>query len=77
MPVPILNALPQERIMNWSDSSDCVDAYKTLPEPQKSLLDWLLDCLSDVAKNSDKNKMTSQNLGSYHQIQFFFFFLGS
>jgi len=62
LPVPILNALPQERIMNWSDSSDCVDAYRTLPEPQKSLLDWLLDFLADVAKNSDKNKMTSQNL---------------
>lgn len=51
--------------MNWSDSSDCVDAYRTLPEPQKSLLDWLLDFLADVAKNSDKNKMTSQNLGIF------------
>lgn len=62
LPVPILNALPQERIMNWSDTSDCVDAYNTLPEPQKPLLDWLLDFLSQVSANSEVNKMTSQNL---------------
>lgn len=62
LPVPILNALPQERIMNWSDTSDCVDAYNTLPEPQKTLLDWLLDFLAQVAGNASVNKMTSQNL---------------
>jgi len=62
LPVPILNALPQEFIMNWADPSECVAGYQKLPEPQKSLLDWLLDLLVIVAANSHVNKMTSQNL---------------
>jgi hypothetical protein len=62
LPVPILNAIPQETIMNFSSVEDCVTAYHTLPEPQKSLLDWLLDFLVAVSQNSDVNKMTTQNL---------------
>jgi len=62
LPVPILNALPPDCIMNFSDARDCVEAYNTLPEPQKTLLTWLLDFLTVVATQSDINKMTSQNL---------------
>jgi len=62
LPVPILNTLPQDCIMNFSSASDCVSAYESLPEPQKTLLSWLLDFLVNIARNSDVNKMTSQNL---------------
>jgi len=62
LPVPILNALPQECIMNFSDVNDCVQAYNSLPEPQISLLTWLLDFLTIVSQHADVNKMTAQNL---------------
>jgi len=62
LPVPILNTLPQDSIMNFATASDCVEAYDSLPEPQKTLLAWLLDFLADIARNSSVNKMSSQNI---------------
>jgi len=62
LPVPILNTLPQNAIMNFSSANDCVAAYESLPEPQKTLLNWLLNFLADIARNSPVNKMSSQNL---------------
>jgi len=62
LPVPILNTLPQDCIMNFSTASDCVQAYDTLPEPQKTLLSWLMDFLVQIQRNNAVNKMTSQNL---------------
>lgn len=62
LPTPILNALPTESIFYSSDMNECVTAFGTLPEPQKTLLDWLLHLLIVVSENSDVNKMTAQNL---------------
>lgn len=62
LPIPILNALPQESIMGFQDSSDCVAAYNSLPEPNKSLLNWLLDFMTQVVAHSATNKMTAQNI---------------
>jgi len=62
LPTPILNALPTESIFYSSDMNECVTAFGTLPEPQKTLLDWLLHLLIVVSANSEVNKMTAQNL---------------
>lgn len=62
LPTPILNALPQESIMSFHDAKDCVAAYQSLPEPNKTLLDWLLDFMTVIVANSAVNKMTAQNL---------------
>jgi len=62
LPTPILNALPAESIFYSNDMHDCVNAFNTLPEPQKTLLDWLLHLLIMTATNSGINKMTAQNL---------------
>jgi len=62
LPTPILNALPAESIFYSSDINDCVTAFNTLPEPQKTLLDWLLQLLIMTSSNSSINKMTAQNL---------------
>jgi len=62
LPVPILNALPSESMMNFQNATDCVDAYTQLPEPQHSLMAWLLDLLQQISQNSDVNKMTPQNI---------------
>lgn len=62
LPTPILNALPQEAIMSFHDANDCVAAYRSLPEPNKTLLDWLLAFMTVVVSRSSVNKMTAQNL---------------
>jgi len=62
LPTPILNALPAESIFYSSDITDCVNAFNTLPEPQKTLLDWLLHLLIMTATNASVNKMSAQNL---------------
>jgi len=62
LPCPILNALPQEAIMSFHGANDCVAAYQSLPEPNKSLLDWLLEFMTVIVTNSKVNKMTAQNL---------------
>jgi len=62
LPIPILNALPQECIMSFQDANDCVTAYHSLPEPNKTLLTWLLTLMTQIVSNSKVNKMTAQNL---------------
>lgn len=62
LPTPILNALPAESIFYSNDVNDCVNAFNTLPDPQKTLLDWLLHLLIMTAHNSSVNKMSAQNL---------------
>jgi len=62
LPVPILNALPQDQMMHWADANECVLAYQKLTEPQKTLLDWLMELLVIISQNASVNKMTSQNL---------------
>jgi len=62
LPNPILNCLPAESIFYSNEVSDCVSAFEKLPEPQKTLLDWLLHLLLSVAAQSAVNKMSAQNL---------------
>eukprot|EP01110_Echinostelium_bisporum_P000947 TRINITY_DN12299_c0_g1_i1.p1 TRINITY_DN12299_c0_g1~~TRINITY_DN12299_c0_g1_i1.p1 ORF type:complete len:326 (-),score=32.55 TRINITY_DN12299_c0_g1_i1:154-1131(-) len=62
LPVPILNNLPAENIFYSGEINDCVNAFNTLPDLPKRLLDWLMNLLISVSENSGVNKMTPQNL---------------
>jgi len=62
LPTPILNVLPDTTILNFHDATDCIQAYNSLPEPQKTLTSWLLDFLVEVSSFSAQNKMTAQNI---------------
>jgi len=62
LPTPILNALPSEAIFHSAELSECVNALEKLPEPQRTLLDWLMNLLLMVAANCQINKMSAQNL---------------
>jgi len=62
LPIPILNVLPPSTIAQAGDREVCLEAYKDLPEPQKSLMGWLLAILVEVALNRKVNKMSAQNL---------------
>lgn len=51
--------------MGFQDAADCVAAYNSLPEPNKTILAWLLDFMKMVVAHSEVNKMTAQNIGEY------------
>jgi len=48
--------------MGFQDAHDCVSAYNSLPEPNKTLLAWLMELMKLIVSNSSVNKMTAQNL---------------
>lgn len=62
LPEPILNKVPTESIYYSSDADRCIEAYRDLQEPFKTLLTWLLDLLCSVTQHSAVNRMTPQNL---------------
>jgi len=62
LPTPILNVLPKECFLNSQEANLFLDAYKDMPDPNKALVDWLVDLLISVAEKQSINKMTVQNL---------------
>lgn len=62
LPDPILNKVPQESIFYSSDPEKCINAYRDMVEPSKTLLTWLLDLLCMTTAHSGVNRMTPQNL---------------
>ena len=62
LPQPLLNALPEARIVDSADVGACVAAVDALAPVSRALLDWLLDLLLRVAANRAVTKMTAQNL---------------
>ena len=62
LPQPLLNALPEARIVDSADVGACVAALDALEPVSRALLDWLLDLLLRVAANRAVTKMTAQNL---------------
>jgi len=66
-----MNVLPTDVIFNSGDPNECSQAYEGLPEPQKSLLGWLLHLMADVAALKSSNKMTEQNLGRVNRMPVF------
>eukprot|EP00013_Stygamoeba_regulata_P004766 CAMPEP_0177630370 /NCGR_PEP_ID=MMETSP0447-20121125/1175_1 /TAXON_ID=0 /ORGANISM="Stygamoeba regulata, Strain BSH-02190019" /LENGTH=680 /DNA_ID=CAMNT_0019131773 /DNA_START=131 /DNA_END=2173 /DNA_ORIENTATION=+ len=62
LPVPLLNHIEADSILD-EDPDACVNAYKTqLPPEAKNLLDWLIDLIGDVSALHEVNKMTRRNL---------------
>jgi len=59
LPTPILNS---SLMSDCTEREQCVDVYKALSEPYKTLLTWLLQLLANISANSEVNKMTAQNL---------------
>ena len=64
MPPNLLDAVEQEQIVKITKSTmdKVLPAIETFPEPNRSILLWLLDLMSDVVKNSEVNKMSAENM---------------
>lgn len=63
LPELILNCVSAETVKNKSETpKECFDIYAHLPEPNKSLFQWLLDILADVAAREAETKMNAKTL---------------
>ncbi|KAL7716315.1 GTPase activating protein [Entamoeba marina] len=62
LPNTILNVLNSDHIFYAAEPEASWNAYLTLPDSSRVLLDWLFDLLIEVASHKDVNKMTLQNL---------------
>jgi len=59
LPSPILN-IPIETLRSLESEDECVAMYNGLPEPNRSLMTWLMDVLADAC-GFPSNKMTPRN----------------
>jgi hypothetical protein len=64
LPQPILNSIPNAELHKCEEISDSLKLYETLPEPQKTLMKWIVDLLADTAARESSNKMGARNLGT-------------
>lgn len=60
LPEPILK-IPIESLRSLEGEAECVAVYNELPEPNKSLMTWLMDVLADAAMQEAYNKMSARN----------------
>ena len=73
LPTPILNSISPEVLRQLLDTNEqiCVDLYGKLPEPNKSLMMWLMDLMVDVIDLASINKMSARNLGVYYIVSIY------
>lgn len=65
LPTPILDSIDPEvkqRIASAQSTQAAADLLQRFPEPQRSIIMWLLDVCVNIARYEDRNKMTAQNL---------------
>ena len=63
MPIKVLNCFKFGEIISGSKSvSDANQVMNRIPQPYRSLFEWLLDLANDVIKKSSTNKMNAKNI---------------
>jgi len=60
LPTPIFQQLPPEYLQLQKE--EALEVLEALPEPEQSLVKWLLKVLDLCLEKSDINKMTAENL---------------
>ena len=65
LPEPLLNSLPTEAINGCETEARAAELAARLPEPQKSVLTWLVELLCSVSMFEDENKMSVRALGTW------------
>jgi hypothetical protein len=61
LPVPVLQSLDYADIMAAKEVDDCVELCSRIPEPTRSVLQWMVNVLSQVVRNEEVNKMGTKN----------------
>jgi len=62
----LLNCMPREKLVRMAECAEERDRLaanvEDMEEPYRSVLQWLLDLMCDVAEHQEVNKMTAKNL---------------
>mmetsp|Transcript_8504 Transcript_8504/g.11737 ORF Transcript_8504/g.11737 Transcript_8504/m.11737 type:complete len:692 (-) Transcript_8504:48-2123(-) len=61
LPTPVLQSLTRDQLFE-EDAEKCVQAIFGLPEPQLSLVMWLIDLVIECASHQSESKMSVENL---------------
>jgi len=61
LPNPVLQTVPREILMD-DDLDDVMEVIAAIPEPQQSLLKWLIGVIHECEVHRALNKMTVENL---------------
>lgn len=63
LPIKILNPIPMKKVITCSSIEEADQIIKNdMPEPYKSLFEWLLDLTVDVVNTQNINKMDEKNM---------------
>jgi len=62
LPQQVLNVIPIESLLKFEDEKDCVAIFENMVQPNKSLLQWLLELIAEVAIHENSNKMSPKSL---------------
>jgi len=62
LPTPVLNTCNHDKLFYSEDQAVCAEAFNEMPDREKTYLEWLLRLMLYISSNSEKNKMTIQNL---------------
>lgn len=62
LPQSILSCVPAETVASATEEDQVSKVLLDFPEPNKTIMLWLLDICADVSENSNVNRMTAQNL---------------
>lgn len=67
LPTPVLSEVPMDVILNADSEAKCVQEFEKIGEPNRSLMLWLLDLMSQVAMNEQSNRMNARSLCTLFQ----------
>jgi len=62
LPQQLLNQLSAQSLLTCETEEDCIPVYGALKDPNRTLMDWLLNLMADVASKESVNKMNPRNL---------------
>jgi hypothetical protein len=72
LPDPVLHEVPSEVILQCTDEDACVREFDRLvTQPNRGLVLWLLDLMTVVTMEEEKNKMNARNLGEFSSMHSF------
>jgi len=62
LPSPLLNVIKAEELSNIETVNQFEDRIESFPESNKSLFQWLINILTEIASQEKVNKMNAKNL---------------
>lgn len=62
LPIKVLNPVPVDMVSNCKSSEEAIKIISHIPEPYRSLFEWILDLAVDVVAEVKVNRMDARNM---------------